>query len=173
MNRKRNVVLVFAFGAPKGIVSNKRLAMKAYLSSEILRAPIFTQRDVGVANKSNVIFVEDLIGKSYISSLDIIETFLKIARKKNWQRVWIIAAPQHQWRCLRDLKRVLAGGNIKMEIIPCSVACSVIFEKDWYDEKNWYDKNSVQWWTRSPLKWWLREIPLRLMPWWLYKKITK
>lgn len=163
------VILAFAFGAPKTMAPNKRVAGKAsYLSRYYYHntAPIFTQKDVPVKSENiEVIFAENLVDKKYVSSFDIIRIFVKEAKKRKWEEVYLVAAPQHWHRCRRDLKKILAEENLKMKIF--------------FDLSGWpwpksvcYDENSTQWWTRSPSRWWPYEITLRLLPWRLYKIIV-
>jgi|GEM_PF-671380 len=99
--------------------------------------------------------------EKYISSLDIIERFLKIAQAAGWKKILIIAAPQHLPRCVKDFCKESKGYDIE-DIIP-------------YEHKNkedWYDKNDPQMWVRNPFVWSIRDTILSLLPWGLYKKIA-
>ncbi len=101
--------------------------------------------------------------EKYISSLDIIKRFLKIARAAGWKRVLIVAAPQHLARCVKDFCKESKGYDIE-DIIP--------YEHEASDKEAWYDKQDPQMWVRNPLIWQIRDTILSLLPWWLYKKIA-
>lgn len=169
------VILAFAFGNPHWLKSNKVIAKRAVNLARIFNADIFTQKDIlidkGVARHYCIMYAENKAIRQeddyqeYLSTFDIIERFARCAKKEKWEKVWVVAAPQHIGRCLRDLEKTLKKENLKIEILIDSV--------DDYDKNTWYSEESTQWRTRSPLLWWLREIPLRIMPWRLYKKIAK
>lgn len=166
----REVVLAFAFGAPYSIVPNKTIGKRAIFFSQHFDADIFTQKDVPATGSDKcewVTYIEDLNPeKKYVSTLDIVKSFIETAKKKGWKKVIVVATPQHKERCYRDLRKSIKEENSEIPIMQITLDdCSDLL-------KNWYDKNSTQWWTRSCLWWWLREIPLRLMPWRLYKKIA-
>jgi len=167
----RIMILAFAFGAPENIKPNRLIAHRVnYLSlPDKWGVDIFTQKDVPL-DQMNPIFAENVTAKKgYFSTLNVVQAFVNwiivsSIRGEEWSECIIVAAPQHQWRCCRDLKKVSKerGLTMKMKIII----------DDELEFKNMYDKYSHQWWTRSWWQWWLREIPLRLLPWWLYKKIA-
>ncbi len=71
-------------------------------------------------------------------------------------RAVVVAAPMHLRRAIRDAEKV--GFDVVSGVSP--------------QIKGWYEKKSLLPWTRSWWRWWIREIPLRLLPWWLYKRLT-
>ncbi|MCG2699298.1 hypothetical protein L6251_02695 [Candidatus Parcubacteria bacterium] len=166
MEEKPDVVVVFAFGAflAKDIFHSPNYWMAEQAKTLALRygIPIITQWDIAQFwedNKGIQLFNVQKDIKKHISILQISEEAKKLALKYGWIKIAVIATPQHHRRCMRDLKK-----------IGFSWRC-------WYFSNTtpawgWYSSKSTQFWTRSPWRWWLREIPLRLMPWWLYKKIT-
>ena len=82
------------------------------------------------------------------------------ARAKNagWRRAFIVDAPPHVRRALRDLQK-----------------CGINADADnyfRYHEMNLYCKDSWQWRCRSAWQWWLPEIALLFMPFWLYDRIA-
>lgn len=165
----RIIILVFAFGSYENIRPNRLIADRATYLSLPGCADIFTQKDVPL-DRINPIFAENITAKKdYLSTLDVIKTFVNwitvssIRGEGGGISVYVVAAPQHQWRCCRDLKKVLKEHGLTMKMF---------IDIDDKPEEDMYDKYSSQWWTRSWWQWWLHEIPLRLMPWWLYKKIA-
>jgi len=102
--------------------------------------------------------------EKYISSLDIIKRFLKVAQATGWKRVLIVAVPQHLPRCVKDFCRESKGYDIE-DIIPYE-------HKDVRDNEIWYNKKDPQMWVRSPLIWKIRDAILSVLPWALYKKIA-
>lgn len=166
------VILAFSFGSPCWLKSNQVIAKKTVILAKILNADIFTMKDILInkefAHYHHVEYAENIINngvnKKYLSTLGLIRCFARYAKGKVWEKVWVIAAPQHIGRCLRDLEKTLKKENLRIEILIGNDAD--------YDEEFWYFKDSTQRCTRSPFIWWLREIPLRLLPWWLYKKIA-
>jgi len=165
---RRIMILAFAFGSYENIRLNRLIANRATYLSLSGRADIFTQKDVPLG-QMNPIFAENVTAKKgYFSTLNVVQAFVNwiivsSIRGEKWSECIIVAAPQHQWRCCRDLKKVLKEQGLTMKI----------FIDDEFEFEDMYEKYSHQWWTRSWWQWWLREIPLRLLPWWLYKKITQ
>ncbi|MCL5004656.1 MAG: hypothetical protein M1170_01790 [Patescibacteria group bacterium] len=163
----KTAILAFAFGAPNHIDPNNAIGVRAIYLALKCKADIFSQNDVPVGSSAN--YAENYFPKKkYISTLDIIKNFaaetMRETKEASYQKVIIVAAPQHRQRCYRDLKKVLKKKGIE-------IGCIEMDDEEDF-ETVWYDKNSTQWWTRSWWQWWLREIPLRLLPWWLYKKIA-
>ena len=163
----RKVILAFAFGAPENIRPNRLIAHQTTYLSLPRGADIFTQKDVPLDQLSTV-FAENVTAKKdCLSTLDVVQAFVNwimvlLAREGEiWDKCIIVAAPQHRLRCCRDLEKTLKEYKLAMEIII----------DDELEAEDMYDKYSHQSWTRSWWQWWLREIPLRLLPWWLYKKI--
>ena len=167
---EKTVILAFSFGAPKNIRPNRLIAHRATYLSLSGNTDIFTQKDIPL-DQMNPIFAENVSAKKdYFSTLDVVQSFVNWiiissirGEKEIWKECIMVAAPQHQWRCCRDLKKTLKEHGLTMEI----------FVDDGLEFEDMYDKYSHQSWTRSKWKWWLREIPLRLLPWWLYKKMCK
>lgn len=164
MKEKPDVVVAFAFGAflAKDIFQSPNYWMAEQAKTLALRyeIPIVTQGDVALFledDKKIKVFNAQKDIKKYISSLKIAEEAKKMAVEHGWKKVAVIATPQHHRRCMRDLKKVGFSCRYFWNMTPA-----------W----GWYSSKSTQRWTRSPWLWWPREILLRLIPWWLYKKIT-
>ncbi len=160
---KPDVIVAFAFGVFKEQdqheFPNWHIARQAEYFAKKFSIPIVTQKDVPVnTTRIEVLFVEK---EKCLSTLDVAKKVAELAEKRDWHRARVIAAPPHEWRCRRDLRRL---GFKEVE--------GDDYFRFFYSSKVWFSKKSIQPWTRSLIRWWLREIPLRLIPWWLYKKIT-
>lgn len=147
------VILALAFGVGQAI--NYPLKREVEQLANIKNLPVYTQQDLGVILKLNsgiVLFMACQAG-DYLSSLAIIEQFAQAAKVNGWKTVKLVAASQHIWRCVRDLKEVLP--EVYVDKIPVETA----YLPD------------IQPWVTSPLRWWMRELIIRLLPWRLYKKM--
>jgi len=157
---KPDVIVVFAFGKFKKCLEfpNWSMAVRATDIAENLKVPIFTQGDMPVlptGTTAEIYFAEKCEETGRLSTLEIIQRLKELADGKSWNKVYVVAASPHIKRCVRDLKKF--GFEVVKEYPHSSLS---------------YNANSFYWWTRSPFLWWLREIPLRLLPWRLYKKIA-
>ena len=160
--KKKAGIIAFAFGAPHNIPSNKALAEIALKKAKELDAIIFTQYDVSLDENFNVVRPNEIMNcppTTYELSFKAIEW----AKKNEIRELWIVAAPYHTFRCLRDLHYVAWEKNFKVEIKTCDEV------KNFTD---WFSRKSMQWWTQSSLHWWLRELPILFTPMPLYKKMT-
>ncbi len=164
MKEKPDVVVAFAFGAflAKDIFHSPNYWMAEQAKALALRygIPIVTQWDIALFledDKKIKVFNAQKNPEKSISTLEIAQTAAKLAREHGWKKAIVIATPQHHRRCMRDLKKVGFSCRYFWNMTPA-----------W----GWYSSKSTQFWTRSPWLWWLREIPLRLIPWRLYKKIA-
>lgn len=168
---KKKVVLAFAFGAPSNLYYNTVICQRAlYLANE-LNIALITQEDIS-ANIVKVKLSREplpslLVARHpqghYLSALGVIVYGLERwcdehHFPKSEVDVYIVTAPLLIKRCVRDLIKE-GFEHIKTP-----------FQN--YPRTCWFDKNSTQPWTRSWWRWWLREIPLRLLPWWLYQKLS-
>ncbi len=164
---KDTIIIAFTFGAPFDIPPNMRLAGVASAESRLLGADIFTQKDL-----------QDINGMRLGGSLNFIEEgkdpppTLRIARwaiqemPKTVKCVSVVAAKPHIWRAIRDTKRALCevGRSNVAIIVPCAIS-----ESKW---SWWFCKESTQKGTQTPWNWLKREFILRIMPFWVYKKLA-
>lgn len=157
-------IIVFAFGQPSTISSNKYLADCAkQLAIRYGVKYVFTQRDISINSISNIInvkYVEE--NKEPPSTLFIAEKSLNWAKNLGLKKVMVIAAPPHADRCMRDLSKIYAGTEIKLVLYQTA-----------YNSSLWYDHQSAQLRTRNKFFWWSRESILTAMPFWLYKKVAR
>ena len=109
----KKVILAFAFGAPENIRPNRLIAHRTTYLSLPGGADIFTQKDVPLDQMSPIFAENATAKKGYLSTLNIVQSFvnwiivLSARGEKEWNECIIVAAPQHQWRCRRDLKKYL------------------------------------------------------------------
>lgn len=157
-------IIVFAFGQPSTISANKHLAdFSRSLALSLGIKYVFTQRDIGIDSIINFFIVERVEeDEKPPSTLFIAQKSLAWAKSHNLEGVVVFAAPQHRWRCLRDIKKVYFGSNIR-----------IIVPKVPNDHSFWYNRDSTQARTRSWLLWWPREILLRLLPFFIYKRVAR
>ncbi len=153
--------MIVAFGFSKDGKANPAIAGKAeYLSKYFGDVPIFTQGDVAryFYSKALPVTVADE-SERYLSTLGIINSLRAIAEKQGWKTALVLAAPCHEWRCARDLRKsgfkVSTGDYLRS-----------------YPKAHWYHREDSQLWVRNPRIWWAREVVLRLLPWGLYARIA-
>lgn len=165
------IIFAQAFGAPASLPSNEAIKRRALLLREYFKAPVVTQNDIAInRNVENVFFGEDYIKERYLSTLGLDRVLISLIREKGWysdiERVIVVAAPMHIKRCRRDVTRMLSeAGYGKVEVIADVPRLK--------PAGAWYSRKSSQAWTRSARQWWMREIPIRLLPWPVYKIIAK
>lgn len=164
---KPDAILAFSFGKNDKIdvvnwrigVRAKRLAQK-HNASLVIQYEIFNKAaQVTPLEDGDYKFNPVIIGANTI--FEFVLEFKKFAEKEGWKKVLVVTAPSQYKRCVRDLKKM------DFQIIE-----DIFAFKD-YPVYVWYNVDSYQWRTRSPLLWWFIEIPLRLLPWWIYKKIAQ
>lgn len=156
--------VIVAFGFSKKGMSNFRIAHHAQDLSDKYNVPIFTQSDVSdelYIDSSKPLAYDAEETDGYLSTLGIVRSLKRKASDKKWKRVMVVAAPCHEWRCVRDLRKT--GFEILED------------ESDYkrkYRRFHWFHEKDPQVWVRNPVIWWLREIPLRVLPWSLYSRLT-
>ncbi len=166
-NGNPDVVVAFAFGKFEKLSNSPNffLAERAVNLAKKWNVPIFTQIDVSVlmsdTKKVEIRFAEERKRKGHLSSLGIALQLTETSLIQNGRlNVLVVAAPPHIGRCVRDIRKL----GFKVEEDLCLKSLPFHF---------WFRNDSLQWWTRSWWQWWLLyEIPLRLMPWWFYKRIA-
>lgn len=158
-------IVVFAFGAPATIHSNRILAKIASDKAHKLSIPIYTQADIILENDIDVERIQEKHGNPP-PTLKISKRAIRWAEKRHIRKLFVVAATPHLWRCLRDL-------NAVKEETKYDVSIYVYDEIYRLPDYIWFCPNSRQIWTRSRIIWKLRENILRLMPLWLYKYISR
>ena len=160
-------IVAFAFGRPQTLPSNKLIAKIAMQQSWEHAAPIFTQLDVPIHNEIlDVEYAFENIGGHPPSTLKIAQEAIAWASRRSITDIVVVAAKPHMWRCLRDLKEEsYIQSEARIRIVPFV---------NWaqYQLSDWFCEESTQPWTTSWTKWSRRDFVLRMMPFWLYKRVT-
>lgn len=160
MNTQRTGIVVFAFGIPKSIRSNKIIIDIASELAKSKGVPVFSQRGMPFGFG---IDVEYAMGDMETPTLKIADQAVKWAWRRSLSEIIIVAAGPHAKRCKKDIET-----RLKEERLPIKV--SICPETDLYDGF-WFCKGSKQFRTRSPLCWRVREWALMNIPFWLYRQI--
>lgn len=160
LKKQKSGVLAFAFGVPFTLYSNKEIAR---VSSEIAEGggyPILTQELVPVTPGLDVQRVlEPPESDVYASTFYIAKQAIVWVRDKEVTTLHVVAADVHLWRCIRDLRWVALDEWVPIELVPHAVPVG-------------WQKSSWQAHVKSPWLWYRREILLRMMPKWLYARLT-
>jgi hypothetical protein len=158
-------IVVFSFGVPYDILSNLRIAVFARLEAEWFNAGIYTQKDIQIEKREPeipVTYTKEEPGNPP-PSLRIARGAIQWAKDLGLSKILVIAAKPHIWRCARDLKYAAKEAGISIEIEKF---------KPILQFKCWFDSESTQERVHSARNWWPREIILRLMPMFIYKRIA-
>lgn len=167
------LIIVQAFGVPHSIWANELLAQIALRKiselgdSEIY---IYTQLDIQFRDKDiegvkKVERINERPGKPP-STFRIVRGAVDYAIKNKIGEIYLVCAGRlHGWRCGRDLVEVVKEMNCSADIHFCQ-------ESLIYPKSSWVSADSTQVRTQSLLKWYSWEIPLRIMPFWMYKIIA-
>lgn len=160
------VILVFSFGSfgSKETRGNCLLGSEASSMAREERAvAVITQKDIPNNISKDflcpLVYVEDFMREDgWHSTLWVAKTAKLFCSLNRFpMKAVVIAAPMHLRRAVRDARK--SGFDVVCGRSPNS-------------DNSWYEKKSELPWTRSWWRWWIREIPLRLLPWWLYKRLT-
>jgi len=134
-------------------------------AKELNNASIYTQRDILIKDKNVEVFYPD--GElSPPPTLRIARGAIKWAKLLDIEELWIIAAEPHLWRCERDLRYAIKEKKAQIDVFVCEDTY-----RRYGDE--WYCSESEQRHTRSPEDWWKREVKLKKMPMFIYKRVAK
>ncbi len=166
-------IVVFAFGQPSTTVPNTYLAELAKeISLEEDNAPIYTQRDIVIPERGSIrvyYFPKEELWNPP-PTLRIARWFAKYSLEDT-QRVIIVAAEPHFRRVCRDMEYVIRE-EMGMQVGMLGVKLEfpgVLLEQG---NHAWFCSESTQKRTTSWWRWWLRELPLRLLPLWLYVRVA-
>lgn len=161
----RSGVVAFAFGVPDTIRSNRSIAFVATFKARQLNAPIYTQADVKIFDPSVVVFHTSEKPNSPPPTLRIARGAVQWANQCRFTELWVVAAKPHLWRAERDLRQAVheAGGGIIVRV------CEEIEQ---YPERDWFCSDSTQERTQSQKAWDGRERVLKVMPFFIYKRVA-
>lgn len=158
-------VVAFAFGVPETIPPNKRISrIAAQKTLQLGGAPLYTQHDVHAEKGIDVEYTEEQ-NNNPPSTLRLARNAVQWARSRNLTDLWVVAAQPHLWRCIRDLRHSIQERNAPIWIHICK-------EIESYPESEWFCLESHQKRTQTKWDWERREQIIRLLPFFLYKRIA-
>jgi hypothetical protein len=158
-------IVTFGFGLPKTVRSNELLAQITKRKSRELCAPIFTQSSSIVVNgQFGVSYMLEEVNKPS-PTIDVARCAVGWAKVRGLEKLLVVAAKPHMWRCVRDLKYAAKESAAQVKIERCK-------EIDTYSEDIWFCNDSSQTRSRSKIKWYIREYLLRCLPIAIYKRIA-
>lgn len=158
-------IVAFAFGVPETIRSNQRIARIASQKAWELNAPVYTQFDVRVEPGVKVKYADDE-SNNPPPTLRIARGAVRWAKQRGFRELWIVAAKPHLWRALRDVQQAVREDGTRIDIRVCE-------EIEQYTENSWFCSDSTQDRVRSREAWDKREKVLKLMPFFIYKRVAK
>lgn len=159
-------ILAFAFGTPSDIQSNRNLAKIASSAAKKFGAPVYTQNDIQILNGTHVEYTPQPEGEGPPPTLRIARRAMLWAKKLQLERLYIVCASPHERRCYRDSTYAADEAGL-------SISICVLPRTDYrINDDEWFCENSTQKRTQSKKNWNKRELLVRLMPFWLYKKIA-
>lgn len=162
---KTRGIVAFAFGVPKTIISNQRIAQIASQKALELDAPVYTQLDVAIGPGIEVAHTEETPGNPP-PTLRIARGAVQWAKRQGFKELWVIAAKPQLWRCVRDLTQSVREAGVQ-------IAIHVFKEIEQFPEDEWFCPESTQPRARSRKDWQGRERILELMPFFIYKRVAK
>ena len=157
-------VVAFAFGIPSTITSNQRIAQIASQRARELSGRVYTQLDIRVEEGIPVEYTKEEPGNPS-PTLRIARGAVQWAKRHRLTELWVVAAKPHLWRALRDVQRAVREDGARIEVRVCK-------EVEQYPEDSWFCPDSTQDRVRSREVWDKRERILKLMPFFLYKRVA-
>ncbi len=164
MKKSKIGIVAFAFGAPSAIASNEQIAKIASQEAKNNEADIYTQSDIIIKHHVNteIEYTTEEAGNPP-PTLRIARGAIQWSQKKGLLKIIVVAAKPHLWRAIRDLREAAKEKGIQLDIIPSALIKPTTV---------WFCQNSLQPRTRSKWLWWRREVLLKIMPFFIYKKVA-
>ena len=168
----KNGVGAFAFGVPWTIWSNQTIAWIAAKHANQNDARIFTQQDVqfGPEYDKLRLDVEYLPGEDPSDpppTLRIARWIVDRVIEEEIDKLVVVGAGPHLWRCMRDMKEAALEKGLKSLMIKPAPEIS----KE--PEDKWFCLDSTQPRTQTKENWNKRERVLKVMPFFIYKRVAK
>lgn len=160
-------IVAYAFGVPATIRANLTIArIAANKAHELGGAWIYTQSDVQFKEGDCVtaFYMEEEPGNPP-PTLRIARGAVRLAMRDRISKLYIVAAKPHMWRALRDTRMAVKEAGADIEVIPCE-------EVDQYPDHVWFCPDSTQDRTQTREAWEGRERILRIMPYFIYKRVA-
>ncbi|MCI0557032.1 MAG: hypothetical protein MN733_00940 [Nitrososphaera sp.] len=158
-------VVAFAFGVPDTIRSNRRIAeIASRKARELNGGSVYTQLDIRVEEGVQVEYTQEEPGNPP-PTLCIARGAVQWAKRLGLTELWVVAAKPHLWRALRDVQQAVREDGARIEVRVCE-------EVEQYPEDSWFCPDSTQDRVRSREAWDKRENILKLMPFFVYKRVA-
>ena len=157
-------IVAFAFGLPPRTITNKIIAYIASQNADRCRAPIYTETNIPVDVAKRISWHPGNFGEP-VALLDLAMGAAEWAEKNSLDKLLVATAKPALGRAMRDLKHALNERGVSIKVEPC-------IEIDFYYRGVWFSPESVLARSRFPLVWWSREIILRFLPMFLYKRVA-
>lgn len=171
-------IVAFAFGVPETLRSNRRIAKITLRKARELNAPVYTQLDVRIPLRSGSLddhieymyginvqyMINDELGNPP-PTLRIARGAVQWAKRHGLTELWIVAAKPHLWRALRDVQQAVREDEARIEVRVCK-------EIEQYPEDSWFCPDSTHDRVRSREAWNERERILKLIPFFIYKRVA-
>lgn len=157
-------IVAFAFGVPETILANRRIAEIASKKAREFNGQVYTQLDIRVENGVPVDYTEEKPGNPP-PTLRIARGAVKWAKRHGLTELWIVAAKPHLWRALRDIQQAIREDGARIEVRVCT-------EIEQYPEDSWFCPDSTQDRVRSREVWDKRENIVKLIPFFVYKRVA-
>lgn len=87
-------------------------------------------------------------------------------------KLYVVAALPHLWRCLRDLKCAVQEVNANIVVFECPEIYDYCIEGEWFADSEWFCQDSTQKYTRTEEAWQKRDRILKKMPFFLYRLVA-
>lgn len=159
-------IVAFAFGVPSTIRSNMIIGDIASTMAQQLHAVgVYTQADVNIRGEIEVCRIEEE-SNNPPPTLRIARGAVKWAAANKINDIYVVAADPHLWRTMRDMRKAAHEAKIILNIWPSSRTSHL-------KDDSWFCSNSTQERTQSRKNWEKREKILRIMPFWIYKRVAK
>ena len=161
-------IVAFAFGVPHTIKANRHIAKIASKKALEFHAQVYTQSDISIDALGfdiEVTYAKEEFGNSP-PTLRIARGAVQWAIQNRLRGLWVVAAEPHLIRALRDLRRAADEAGVGQIDIR---TCREVFD---YIKDFWFCPDSIQERTRSHKTWNKRERILRLLPFFIYKRIA-
>ena len=156
-------IIALAFGRPKSLPSNRIISEIVTKKAKELSAPVYTQFDIRPNSKVDVYYTKEKPGHP-APTLRVMRGAVQWAYRKGITKFLIVAAKPHLPRGIRDLNYAMKEAKYQVEIEICK-------EIEAHSDK-WFCPQSKQRHTRSKWIWKCREFIIRLLPFFVYKRIA-
>jgi hypothetical protein len=164
------VILAPSFGKPDCAGGNRLTAKWAGIISQG-SIPIASDVSVPLDNRTYAIYrIGSVYPEDHVSTLALMREFSRLCMAESWNLVIVVCAPDYANRVVRDLKKAFEAFKETM-FYPVVLKAELSGKEK---PKAWYAKcaNSWHWRTESRFFFRIYDLILRLMPFWLYEKVT-